>query len=123
MAITYPDFEAFAQAVQDAWAENPDWFRLNGQKTAGDRHAWGYFMHKGRKWTVDADTAFLPVKVAYEHYTETSEWPFVIEKANVRDCLVLIPAVRKKLLQQNSDFEKYKYYYLYSPSKKLSRVK
>jgi hypothetical protein len=75
-----PAFELFAQFVEDLvlplQAAHPDYERLDGQPTGGNRTIVATFWHDGRQWKVHADTHVDRLLTAYEAMTLGTD-PFV----------------------------------------------
>lgn len=120
MATTFNDFESFAHAASAHQNANPTWIRLNGKPTTGDQDAWAFFWHIERKWKVDADTSFLPVLLAFEHFASTGEDPFTVQSTDKRDCLEVVDQVRQALIATDEAYLTSKYLYIYSPRPKLA---
>jgi hypothetical protein len=110
---TYESFADFVRAVVlPLQKQNPDWIRLDGQRSGGSQNAAGYFHHNGRRWKVDEDTRFGPLLLAYHHFEKTGEDAFQESRTKRRRSLVLIESLfeEHKRAQQ-----RFKYMYIYAP--------
>ena len=81
--------------------DNPDWSRLDGRNSGGNREVFGKFKYKGKVWKINSDTHIKKLKIAYELFIK-GELPF-IEKRTKNNTLTLE-------LKNN---EGYKHLYIY----------
>ena len=102
--------QSFAQFVEGSViplkVEHPDWIRLDGATSGGNRSLVGHFRHWNRVWRCNADSHFKPLMLAYEAFRK-GEDPFEEELADERQCLVLKPTLRSQYPSQ------FKHMYLY----------
>ena len=94
--MIYDSFKDWVeQVVHPLQKKNPNWHRLDGQTSGGNRNDVGKFRYRDRVWIVHADTRFAPVIRAYQSITNgTVPDPFTIQRAKVRDCLDLLPKLK-----------------------------
>ncbi len=91
--MIHGSFKAWVVAeVLPLHQEHPEWVRLDGQASGGNRSVAGQFRHLDRDWVVHADTHFEPVLRAYRAITAQGvDDPFAVDRARVGDCLELRP--------------------------------
>ena len=77
------------QKVKDLKYKNPNWTRLDGQLSKGNREVYAYFMYKDIKWRVNSDTHIEELIKAYELFKKGTD-PFIEKKSSFGNtCLVL----------------------------------
>lgn len=102
--MLHSSFAAWAQAEVLPVSGSRD--RLDGLNDSGNRDIFGRFRYLGRKWEVHGDTRVERVLRAYQaiQVGKLSN-ALVVERARVRDCLNLAPALR--------GLKEPKYFYVY----------
>jgi hypothetical protein len=108
----YKSFAAFIEsAVIPHQQAHPDYKRLDGWQSGGNRDVFGEFLHDGVAWKVHADTRFEPIFIAYRAITEEGiENPFSTSSTNggKGTKLVLLDELKKRMT--NPRFE---HFYVY----------
>ncbi|MGE5356604.1 MAG: hypothetical protein ACM3PT_10255 [Deltaproteobacteria bacterium] len=76
---------------------HPDWIRLDGQTSGGNRKHFAWFRYNGNTWKVHSDTHIAELMKAYKEIIAGRE-PFIISKTNKNGniCLELIPELAGK---------------------------
>ena len=71
---------------------NPQWIRLDGQNSGGNRQVYAFFSYNGKIWKIHSDTHFEELIKAYKDIQKGND-PFIItftREAN-SECLELRP--------------------------------
>lgn len=88
---TFDDFKDFyTELVAPLKNKNPEFIRLDGKISGATRTPSAYFMYKGDKWKVDADTYIDRTKIAFE-LLQKGEDPFLIKLTLNKkgECLII----------------------------------
>jgi len=77
----------FENEVKLLIKSHPDWRRLDGANSGGNREIYGKFKYKERIWKINSDTHINKLKKAYEIFIDGKD-PFV-EKITKNNSLTL----------------------------------
>lgn len=90
---TYDSYkELIEKSVLPLIKSHPEWIRLDGQNTGGNRKHFAWFRYNGNTWKVHSDTHIAELMKAYKEIIAGRE-PFIISKTNRSGniCLELKP--------------------------------
>jgi len=93
MAQLYNNFkELMEDSVLPLIKKHPDWIRLDGQTSGGNRNHFAWFRYNGKTWKIHSDTHIAELIKAYKEIILGLE-PFIITKTNRSGniCLELLP--------------------------------
>ena len=93
MAQLYNNFkELMEDSVLPLIKKHPDWIRLDGQTTGGNRNHFAWFRYNGKIWKIHSDTHIAELLKANNEIIAGRE-PFIITKTNKsgNTCLELLP--------------------------------
>lgn len=77
----------FESKIHPLIKKNPDWKRLDGANTGGNRKVFGKFSYKGKTWKINSDTHIDKLKKIYNLFLKDVD-PF-IEKTTKNNSLSL----------------------------------
>ncbi len=81
MTEVYDSFQQlFINKVAPLKKENPDWLRVDGAVSGGNRGVFAYFMYAGKKWRINSDTHILQLEKAYQDL-EQGNTPFQVKRS------------------------------------------
>lgn len=98
MALQYNNFEELVEdSVLPLMKKYPDWIRLDGQKSGGNRNHFAWFRYNGHTWKIHSDTHISELIKAYKQI-QTGDDPFISGKTNKygNTCLVLKPELANR---------------------------
>lgn len=94
----YKNFETVIEdLVLPLQKQHPDWLRLDGTSSKGNRNVFAKFLYLNRTWRINSDTHVSELMKAY-HSIKSGMEPFEIKKTSRggRPCLDLTKEIASK---------------------------